>query len=97
MGQTKDFRTQSSAPTTPTATDKVAYYVNNSGILHFVNYNGAAYQANQLWANSISMLGQTLMGNPTSNGFLSGVSGFLPVVGPSGQRWAIPVWTVSGV
>ena len=40
MAQNQDLRKQSSAPTTPTETDKVVLYANASGQLNIINSNG---------------------------------------------------------
>ena len=90
MGRAKEFRYQSSSPLTPDAST-ATYWVNNSGILHFTNPNGTSYQANQLWASNVAMLGQTPV-VPTQTGILTGAVAYLPVVGPSGQSWCIPVY-----
>ena len=85
MSQTKDFRGQSAAPTTPADTDKFVYYTNTSGILHFKNSVGNSFVASTFYP-------QTLTGATTGTNSLGLVQAWIPVVGPSGQQWAIPVW-----
>ena len=91
MAQNKDFRTQTATPSTPSA-GVVTYYVNNSGILNLVNANGTTYQANQLWSSSVATLNQRVIGGMVTTGTLTGSVGWLPVVGPSGESWAIPAF-----
>jgi hypothetical protein len=91
MAQNKQLRYQSSTPSTPDASI-ATYYVNTSGILHFVNPNGTVYQANQLWANNVSMLGQAPINIPSQTGILTGAVAFLPIVGPSGEAYCFPVY-----
>ncbi len=91
MAQTKDLRFQTSTPSTPGASVN-RFYTNNSGILHFVNPNGTAYQANQLWANNVSMLGQSPVNVGLATGILTGAVAYFPVVGPSGEAYCFPVY-----
>lgn len=87
MAQNIDLRVQASTPTTPDSADKFTYYITTSGVLNVVTPDGATYQANQLFTSSVAMLGQSV-----SNGASGTVAGYLPVIGPSGEAWAIPAY-----
>lgn len=69
MGKAKDFRFQSSAPSTPAAS-VASYYVNTSGILNFIDPNGTAYVASTFYpattAESVVSTGISILGGTAS-------------------------------
>ena len=100
MAQTRDFRVRTTVPATPTA-GVVAQYTDASGILLQVNENGTIYPVGQQWSGSINLMGGAAAvlaygtgASPAlaaTTGTLTGAVAWLPIVGPSGQKFAFPV------
>ncbi len=61
MSQNKDFRKQSSSPSTPSESAVVSYWIDSTGILNLTNSAGTTYVANTLFKNT-SVSGQSAGG-----------------------------------
>ncbi len=88
-----DFRIQTTQPDSPSA-GVIGVYSDPSGALVSLNSAGTRYTVGQLWTGSAANMGfavsQALSLGIT--GSLTGAAIFLPVIGPSGVRYAFPVW-----
>ena len=93
MAQSKDLRVRTTVPSTPTV-GVVTQYVDASGILSQVNENGTIYPVGQQWSGNLFGSQITPVVSVGVSGTLTGASYFLPVIGPSGQRLAIPAWKI---
>ena len=91
MAQSKDLRVRTTVPNTPSA-GVVTQYVDASGILSQVNENGTVYPVGQQWSGNLNGAQIAPVLSVGISGTLTGASYFLPVIGPSGQRLAIPAW-----
>ena len=96
MAKSKDLRVQTAVVATPVA-GVVSLYADASGIINSVNENGAIYSVGQLYSGSAANMGfpVTQVLSLGITGTLTGAAIFLPVVGPSGVRYAFPVWRTS--
>lgn len=96
MSANKDFRKQSSTPTTPSSSEVVSYYVNSSGSLHLVNSAGTVYPANTFVTSNVSLSGQSAgaVGAITGSAILGSVSYWI-TGNVNGVKVVIPAYTAS--
>ena len=89
-----DLRIQTTRPDVPTTSSVVGVYADPSGAIVSLNAAGTIYPVGQLYTGSAANMGfavsQVLSLGIT--GSLTGAAIFLPVTGPSGVRYAFPVW-----
>lgn len=71
MGNTKDLRKQSSAPTTPSEAGKVVLYANSSGQLNIINSAGTVVPVAGAFTQNISQAGGSFL-NAGSTGLYQG-------------------------
>jgi hypothetical protein len=86
MAQSRDLRVRTTLPSTPSV-GVITQYADPSGLMYHINENGTLYAVGQQWSGSVNAQIPLTIG-----GTLTGASYFLPVIGPSGQRLAIPAW-----
>ena len=96
-----DFRIQTTAPDAPSSSSVIGVYANTSGVLVTKDSVGNVRTVGQVWNLTVSGAGIS-MANGTFSGVATGSAGnlgptgiaarYLIVVGPSGEKLAIPAY-----